>query len=91
MIANATAVSAALTPIEKSVKNDRVEDKLNRDEHSHKVAVGYKTEDTDEEQQRADSEECINRNHFLSSFLAIITPPMIQANRNTEMNSNGST
>ena len=71
-----------------------VEDQLYGDKHCNKVATGHEPEDSDEEQQSAKDKEISYWYHLLSSFFLlfkITRPPIMQARRNTEMNSNGST
>ena len=78
MIAIATALSAALTPIENRVKNipsswlgksRRL--KLYADQHGNQVAACYKTEDADKEKYRTEYEETFYWYHNLFVLLLI--------------------
>src|SRR5574344_162750 len=70
----------------------RVQYQFYRDKHGYKVTTCNEAKHSDKEQKCAKCYKIFYRDiHFLSSFRAIIIPPMIHAKRNTEMNSNGST
>ena len=66
----ATALSAALTPIEKSINS--IENQLNGDKHCNKITACYETEYTDEKQYRTKYEETLYWYHNLL-ILPLIT------------------
>lgn len=75
----------------RKVDINRVENQLNRNQHCNQVAAGNKPEHTYKNNSAESTKKYSTGIISYYSFLEITIPPIMQASKNTEINSNGST